>query len=171
MPAERLVVGRIVKPHGIRGELLIEPLTESNDRFAAGAVVWVGDPGGTTRRATVATVRPSRDWLIISLRGVGDRTEAERLRGALISIPAGVARPLEAGRYYPHEIEGFDVVDEKGVALGTLTGVLENPANDVWVVRSGDRDVLVPAVNSIVRSVDTEKRIIIVNAIPGLFED
>ncbi|MCA1833862.1 MAG: ribosome maturation factor RimM [Actinomycetota bacterium] len=164
-------MGRIVKPHGVHGEMLVEPYSESRDRFSSGKSLWVGDPDRNPRRCGIAGCRPSRDWFIITLQGVDDREGAEALRGALLSIPAAEARPLTDGRYYPHDIEGCDVVDESGAILGTLVGVLENAANDLWVVRSGDRDVLVPAVKELIVSVDVGARRIVVNPIPGLFED
>lgn len=160
-----------MKPHGIRGEVVVEPSTESPDRFARGETLWVGDPVGTPKKLRIAASRAHHGGYILGLDGVRDRTAAETLRGALLSIPVHEARPLQEGRYYPHQIEGFDVVDEEETTLGTLAGVLENPANDLWVVRSGEREVLVPAVKDIVRSVDLTARRIVLRPVPGLFDE
>ncbi len=171
---ERIVIGRIVKPHGIRGEVIVESQTEAPDeRFTPGARVFVGEPDNPrAKEARIGTARPHQGRYIVKFEHVHDRTTAETLRNTLLSIPAEEARPLEPGRYYPHDLEGFDVVDESGQALGVMGAVLENPANDLWVVRTPEgRDVLVPAVGEFIRNVDVEQRRIVIRPIPGLFTE
>lgn len=167
----RLVVGRVVRPHGLKGELVVEVLGEVPERFAPGAVLGLGDPEGAPAACEVRAVRPDRGRILVTLAGISDRTAAEALRGALFSIPTAEARALEPGRYYPHELEGLLVVGEDGTELGVMTGVLENPANDLWVVRAGDREVLLPAVREFVLAVDLAERRIVIRPIPGLFDE
>lgn len=171
---DRIVVGRIVKPHGIRGEVIVESQTEAADeRFVAGATLFVGDPASEDSAAVrIEAARPHQGRYIVAFEHVDDRTQAETLRNVLLSIPSGQARPPAPGRYYPHDLEGLDVFDESGGTLGVLTGVLDNPANDLWIVRTpAGKDVLVPAVREFVRDVDLERKRIVVRPIPGLFSD
>lgn len=167
---ERLVVGRIAKVHGLNGEVVVEVLSDSPDRFAPGARVDVGDPDGKTRRLRIGSVRTHQRRLLVRFREIRDRTAAEPLRGQLLSIPAVDAAPLPEGRYYAWQLEGMEVVDEDGRRLGTLDRVLDRAGNDVWVVATSDGEALVPAVEEFVRSVDLDARRIVIHPIPGLFE-
>jgi 16S rRNA processing protein RimM len=168
---DRLVVGRIIRPHGIRGEVVVESASHDGAaRYAVGSKLGVGDPDEDTRTYTVAGSRPHQGRLLVLFEEVADRTQAEALRGALISIPGADAQPLPEGQYYPHDLEGMTVVDEEGNELGVMSDVLENPANDLWVVRSRGKDVLVPAVKEIVIRVDVNERRIVLRPIPGLFD-
>lgn len=167
---ERLVVGRIARPHGIRGETIVEVLTDFPHRFAPGSRLEAGDPSGPRRTLTVDSARAHAGRLLVAFREVADRTAAEALRGALLSIGAAEAAPPPEGTFYPHQIEGLAVVDEEGRPLGTLSRVLAGPANDLWVVETGGREVMVPAVGEFVRDVDLDAGRIVLHVVPGLFE-
>ena len=166
---ERLVVGRIVKPHGVRGEVLVEVLSDAPDRYAPGARLEAGDPAGERRPLTVRATRSDRGRSLVTFEEISDRDAADALRGALLSIGVGEAAPLEEGMYYEWQLEGLDVVDENGGKLGTFARVLEGGGGDLWVVDTGEREVLVPAVDEFVRRVDLESGRIVVHVIPGLF--
>jgi 16S rRNA processing protein RimM len=160
----------VIRPHGIRGEVVVEATTDAPERYAPGAVLFVGDPSGEPSPRRVDASRPHKGRMLVLFQGVADRNDAELLRGALLSIDASDARTPDRGRYYAHQLEGLDVVDEAGAKLGVMTGVLENPANDIWIVHTGTRDVLVPAVREIVAGVDLGARRIVLRPIPGLFD-
>jgi len=164
------VAGRVVRAHGIRGEVVVEPLSEDPSRFAPGSSLLIGDPDGAPAEMRVRASRPHQGRLLVLFDGIEDRNGAEALRGSLISIDAGAAPPPPAGRYYAHEIEGLRVVDEAGNDLGTVSGILETRANDVWIVSYRGREVLVPAVHEIVVDVDVLGGRIVVRPVPGLFE-
>ena len=159
-----------MRPHGIRGEVVVESETDDPSRFAPGSSVLVGDPDGAPVEMRVRASRPHQGRLLVLFDGVVDRTAAEMLRGSLISIDAATAPRPPAGRYYAHEIEGMHVVDEAGKDLGVVSGILETRANDVWVVSYRGREVLVPAVHEIIVDVDVPGGRIVVRPIEGLFE-
>ena len=165
----RLVVGRIVKPHGVRGEMLVEVLSDAPDRYAPGARVAVGDPDGAQRTLTVRATRNDRGRSLVTFEEITDRDDAEALRGALLSIDRSDAAPLEEGMYYEWQLEGLTVVDEEGNPLGTLVHVLEGGGGDLWVIDTGEKEVMIPAVEEFVRRVDLESGRIVVHVIPGLF--
>jgi 16S rRNA processing protein RimM len=162
---ERLVVGRIAKAHGLNGEVSIDVLSDAPDRFAVGARVFADDLA-----LTVATARAHQGRLLVRFGGVSDRNGAEALRGAELTIPAEEAHQLEDDwSFYPHQLVGFAVTDEKGETLGTMTRVDESPGADLWVVGSHGREVLVPAVRDIVVAVDLDERRIVLRPPDGLF--
>jgi 16S rRNA processing protein RimM len=164
MNPARLEVGRIEKAHGIRGEVSVSVSSDAPQRFAAGAILYDGE-----RALTIKASRAHHDRMLVSFEGIQDRNAAEALRGIVLSIPAEDAAPLAEWSFYPHQLEGLEVVDASGARLGTFARVEETAASDIWVVRSGTREVLVPAVRAIVRAVDLDARRIVLDPPEGLF--
>ena len=169
-PPERIVVGRIVKSHGIRGEVVVESLTDSPDRFHVGARFEATTLEGPPRALKVRSVRDDRGRLLVRFAETPDRTAADSFRGAFLTIAGVAAAPLPEGSYYPWQLEGLDVVDEDGVRLGRLARVDRSAASDLWVVDADGHEVLVPAVPEFIRDVDLDARRVVVHVIPGLFE-
>lgn len=165
MTDDRLVVGRVAKAHGIRGEVVVEALTDHPQRFAVGATLE-GPDGVLTVRAS----RPHQDRLLVAFAEIPDRNAAELLRGAVLTIAAEDAAPLPEGRWYPHQLEGLEVRDASGRILGRFAAVVASPAHDLWSVRTpGGKDVLVPAVAPILVDVDLDARTIVLDPPEGLF--
>jgi 16S rRNA processing protein RimM len=148
-PAERLEIGRIVKAHGIRGEVVVEAVTNRSERFAAGSVLWAGDRALPVRRASVQggpdpAGRISRDRWIVSFEGIDDRTTAERLRGTVLTAdPLASAGDDEDDELWVHRLVGSEMLDPAGRVLGRVAAVEANPASDLLVLESG---ALVPMV-------------------------
>ena len=147
MAADRLEVGRIVKAHGIRGEVVVEAVTNRPERFAAGAVLYAGDRAFTIGRATPQggpdpAGRMSRARWIVSFEGVVDRNEAERLRDTVLTGDV-LDHSEEAGELWAHELIGSELLDPAGRVLGRVAAVEANPASDLLVLESGH---LVPMV-------------------------
>jgi 16S rRNA processing protein RimM len=185
---ERLVVGRVLRPHGVLGELSVEVLSDAPERFAPGAELGVGDPDGPEPPAP-AVVRAARlhlGRLLLSLEGVTDRDAADRLRGAWLSIPVAAARPLDPGEFWPHQLVGLAVVDRQGRQRGRVADVVPGAAHDLLAVEvtpegsgepqggapvdQGRRIALVPAVAALV-TVELEAGRVLVDAVPGLLGD
>ena len=172
-PPERLVVGRVLRPHGIKGELSVDVLSDAPERFAAGAELGVGDPDGPEplRTAVVAASRRHQGRLLLWLEGVGDRDAADRYRGAWLSIPVAEARPLEAGEFWPHQLVGLAVVDRQGRERGRVADVVPGAAHDLLAVElPGGASALVPAVAALV-TVELDAGRVLVDAVPGLLGD
>ena len=147
MTGDRLEVGRIVKAHGIRGEVVVEAVSNRPERFASGAVLHAEDRRFVVRRASPQggpdpAGRVSRARWIVSFEGVDDRNEAERLRGTVLC-----GDPLDyeddADELWVHELVGSELFDPSGRALGRVTAVEANPASDLLVLEDGH---LVPMV-------------------------
>jgi 16S rRNA processing protein RimM len=104
----------------------------------------------------------------LKLAGIDDRTAAEAMRGALVRVPIEQAVELPPGSYFWHEIVGLRVQDTRGRALGTVAEVLATGSNDVYVVRSAEGELLLPAIKDVVRAIDREHGVMTVELIPGL---
>lgn len=167
-----LVIGRVVKSHGIRGEVVVDVRTdEPEQRFATGVTMLGRLPrGGGQREFTVTAARNHSGRLLLSLQGVADRSAADELRGTLFVIDsADVDSGDDPDEFYEHELVGVAVMTVAGDQVGTLAEILHLPANDVLSVRTPDgRDVLIPFVREIVPSVGRDG--IVVDPPDGLLD-
>lgn len=170
-----LVIGRIARPHGVRGEVVVEVSTdEPADRYAPGSVL-VTDPA-PVGPLTLESVRPhtssGRDRLIVAFDGVYDREAADRLRGVRLCVDsADVPAPEQPDEYHDFQLVGLAAVTPDGEALGEVVAVDHAPASDLLVLRqSHGRTALVPFVAAIVPEVDLAGRRIVVDPPPGLLD-
>ena len=167
MPPEApgpVAVGKITAAHGIRGEVSVLVLTEVEARFDAGASVALEDG----RTLSVEASRPHRKGGLVKFAEVTDRTQAELLRGAYLFVAEADLPDLPEGSWWPHQLEGCEVVTQGGRSLGNIREVVLAPANDIWVAGPPEREVLIPAIRDVVVEVDLQARRVIVREIPGL---
>lgn len=178
MAGTEVVVGRIGKPHGVRGELSIELRTDEPERrFGVGAVLRTQTPQGDAvhgpGRPTALTVRTTR-WhqsrLLVCFEEITDRNLAEAVRGLLLAVEVDPAdSPADPDEFYDHQLLGLRVVTTDGADVGELAEVVHGPAQDLLSVRAGDgREILVPFVARFVPEVDLEAGRILVEDVPGL---
>lgn len=167
-----LAVGRVSRPHGVRGELRVVLLTDYPGRLGQHAYFYLASPDSPeiVRRYPVEKLRRHKEVLLLKLGGCDDRNGAEELRGQLVQIPTEEAVPLEEGEYYDFQLIGVKVEAESGESLGQVVEVLKTGANDVYVVRGSWGEVLLPAVKDVVLKLDIEARLMVVNLLPGLLE-
>jgi 16S rRNA processing protein RimM len=169
----RMVVGRVLRPHGLRGELVVEVLSDAPDRFAPGAEVAAGDPdsGGELRPLEVSSARLHQGRLLLRFVGVDDRDAAEPLRGSLLTIPLEAARELGPDEFWRHQLVGLAVVDAEGNDRGVVSDVLPGAAHDLLEVRRPDGvTALVPAVAALVE-VELDAGRLVVQPLPGLLDN
>lgn len=172
---ELLLIGRIWRAHGIRGELKVIPETDAPERFDELDVVYVGKgPDGTEpRRIEGVRLQHAKRGLTVVLRleGVASREEADALRQYNVYADEADLPPLAADEIYLHDLVGLEVVTEEGEPVGTVGDVLQMPAHDVYLVhREGREDAMIPAVPEFVLDVDLEARRLVVRPIEGLLE-
>jgi 16S rRNA processing protein RimM len=171
-----LVVGRIGKPHGLKGEVSVEPRTDEPDRrFAVGARLRVerNRPGSRDDAAfTVAGTRWHSGRLLVTFEEISDRNAAEDARGTLLVVPVDPDEtPADPEEFYDHQLVGLSVVTTTGDVVGQLTEVVHGAAQDLLVVAVGDREVLVPFVAELVPEVDLSGGRVVVDDRPGLFAE
>lgn len=168
-----LVVGRVVKAHGITGEVVVDVRTDDPDaRFAPGTSLR-GRPakGGAEREYTIESMREHGGRLLVRLDGVADRNAADALRGTLFVVDSQELPPIdEPDEYYDHQLEGLQVRTVAGDAVGTVAEVLHTAAGELLAVRGAEREVLVPFVGAIVTSVSLADRLIEIDPPEGLLE-
>jgi 16S rRNA processing protein RimM len=161
-----IAVGRINRPHGVKGEVVIQPLSEVETRFAAGSQLFLREDERDP--LTVAEARPHRGRLLVTFEGVRDRNSAEAMAGAFLFVPSSSAPPLPEGEYWAHELVGCDVLTDEGRALGPIREIIHTPANDVWVTQGEEGETLIPALKDVVKDVDLPARRVIVRELSGL---
>jgi 16S rRNA processing protein RimM len=172
-PTGYLAIGRIIAPHGIRGEVKVELMTDFPERFKAGARAFLGtgtdDPDA--RPVKIVAARPHKGGFLVKLDAVPDRNAAELVRDRYLLIPAADAMPLGEHENYLHDLVGLQVMTANGQDLGQLREVLFTKANDVYVVRGPAGEVLLPAIRDVVLQVDVPARRMVVALPEGLLDD
>lgn len=147
-----IVVGRVLKAHGLRGEVVVESLSDVPGRFDAGTTMRVG---GTSR--TIATSRPHQGRLLVTFEGIDDRTAAESLRGATLTAPPADVSDSET--YYAHELVGMAVVLEDGTWVGDVVDLVDIPSSagyDLLEVDTDGHRWLLPAADDLVEVADAD---------------
>ncbi|OQO90089.1 ribosome maturation factor RimM [Saccharomonospora piscinae] len=172
----QVVVGRVAKPHGVRGELTVDVRTDSpEERFVPGAVLVGRARDGATRSLTVAAVRPHGGRLLVRFTEVGDRTAAEEVRGLTLLVDTADLPPIDdPDEFYDHELEGLRVELTDGTPVGTVREVLHSPGGELLSVLVGEpgseREVLVPFVAAIVPRVEIAGGRVVLDPPDGLLD-
>jgi 16S rRNA processing protein RimM len=154
---EFLAVGRVIRPHGIKGDLTMKVLTDFPERLRPGRTVYIGDEHQPFQ---INSARPHGQTLMIKFKGIDNREQAATYGGQTVFVQTEKVPRLPEGEYYFHQLLGLTVIDEKGQVLGTLDSILETRANDVYIIKTPDgSDLLLPAVeNEVILGVDLERR-------------
>ncbi|QDR80438.1 ribosome maturation factor RimM [Sporomusa termitida] len=152
MPETDLItIGKIVAPHGVRGDVRIFPLTDFPDRFHALKTVYVENVG----QMQLESARPHKKFILLKFAGINTMNEAGNLSGKLLKIGREDLVQLPAGQYYIFDIIGLNVFNEEGELLGIITDVLQPGSNDVYVIETQDKqELLVPAIKEVVKQID-----------------
>ena len=166
---EFLVVGKLGKPHGIHGEIVMDVFTDFPERLKPGIFVWVGSKYQQVR---ITKKRPHSRGMLLSLDGYCSREEVAELRNQLVYVRT-IDRPqLEEGEYYHHQLLGMHVIDEDGSLLGTISRIHETGANDVYLVQGeSGKELLIPAIESVILDIDLEHHQLHVRLLPGLLPE
>jgi 16S rRNA processing protein RimM len=161
-----LVIGRILKPHGVRGEMRVEILTDLPERFTWLDEVYIGKREPIPRK--IDSIRFHKSWVLLRLVDCDDRESAHLLRGQLVQIPESEGIPLEEGEYYLYQLVGLKVVTEDGEYLGKISEIIETKANNVFVVKTAKSELLLPDIEDVIRDIDFESSTVTVRLMPGL---
>jgi len=169
---EKLVaIGEIVRPHGLRGEVRVTPLTDRPERFEGMTACVVWDAASDERQPRRVTAsRRQGDAVLLAFDGVESPEAARALIGRLIAVPASQALPPRPGSFYPWQLEGARVTTEDGRDVGRLTRIEPGPGQDLWVVQGAEREHLIPAVAEIVVDVDVAAGRVVIRPPAGLLD-
>ncbi|MEI6292020.1 MAG: ribosome maturation factor RimM [Chloroflexota bacterium] len=169
-PVVYLSVGIMRRSHGIRGDMVLDVMTDFPERLKPGTMIYVGDkkmPLKITRR------RPHNEGLILGFEGIKDSEQAAKYRSQTVFVPAADRPALPEGEYYHHQILGLQVEDEDGKDLGIITEIIETGANDVYVVAKEGRqvrDLLLPAIKEVLLDVNLDTHKMKVHLLDGLLD-
>lgn len=167
-PPRYLIIGRVLKPIGVRGELKIEILTDFPERFASLRQVFLGDDA---KSFVVESARALNAHIArLKLAGIDTPEAAATLRHQLVYVAREDAVPLPPNRVYLYQTIGLRVKTTDGVVLGQVTDVLDTRANDVYIVHDGTREILLPAIPQVIKEINLERGEMIVELMEGLVE-
>jgi 16S rRNA processing protein RimM len=167
---DRVEVGRVLAPHGVRGEVAVESFSDVEERFSPGAelLTAAGRPG--LERLTIDSVRPHRGALLVRFAGVADRDAADALRGAVLEVPREAVPAPPEGTWYHFQLDGCRCRDARLGDLGEVVAVIEDGGGVLLAVEGGGRRLLVPFVRAFVREVAPEEGRIELDLPEGLIE-
>lgn len=165
-PPEHLAVGRVIRPHGLRGALLIERTSDIILGLQPGSSVFLGPD---LRAFIVKSLSIHQKKILMALQGIENRDFAEQFRDQNLHVPFKEAQTLPEGVYYYWQLLGIAVFSDQGEFLGDLSEILETGANDVYLIRSpSGEELLLPAIEAVIREVDLQSKRMTVHLLPGL---
>lgn len=164
---EYLSIGQIINTHGLRGAVKVYPLTDDISRFEKLKEVYVEENDGIVKYK-VESVKFLSSTVSVKLKGVDSEEAANKLRGSYIKVDRKSAVKLPKDTYFICDLIDLEVYDEKGLLIGTVKDVLQTGSNDVYVIQSSGKDILIPALKDIVKKIDLENKKILVEMPEGL---
>ncbi|PLX50598.1 MAG: 16S rRNA processing protein RimM [Desulfobulbaceae bacterium] len=167
-PGGLIQVGKIGKPHGLRGELKIYSLADRPSNFLTYRHLILLAEAGEPHEYEVAKVRIKGNFAIVALAGVTDRNQAEELVGCQVWVPPEYLAPLADDEFYWHTVMGAEVVDRQGQVLGRLASLMSAGGGEVMVVRDRDEELLIPSLPEFLVEIGPEK--IVVDLPDGLLD-
>ncbi|MBV8139144.1 MAG: 16S rRNA processing protein RimM [Deltaproteobacteria bacterium] len=170
-PSPDLVrIGRIAGIHGLRGALKCRPDNPESESFATLKTITI-QTGGQSREYQLLTAAPAgRGMLKIELAGIADANAAEALKGGIVMVARASLPPTQPHEFYYFQAIGCEVFLTDQTRLGTIAEVFSNGAHDVMVVRGERREILIPVIEDIVKSLDLDSRRVVIESVPGLIE-
>jgi 16S rRNA processing protein RimM len=163
---EYLVVGFLRRPHGVRGEILMDVHTDFPERLKTGLTFFVGDQH---RPMVLTSRRPHSNGLLVRFRGIATPEDAGLYRNTWVYVPTADRPELSEGEYYHHQLIGLNVITDEHQELGQLVDIIETGANDVYLVRNFEgKEILLPAIPAVILEVDLADRQMCVHLLDGL---
>lgn len=159
-------IGKLARTHGLKGELKFYPHDPEEVEFLSGQTVRLEET-----EFKVQSIRGANVPFIIKLEGIDDIDVAKSFTGKEVLTNREDLKPLPEGEYYRFEIEGLEVFDEEGRPYGVIEDIIPTGSNDVYVVRNGDREWMLPMIDSVVKSIDLKQGKLIFHRIEGLIDD
>jgi 16S rRNA processing protein RimM len=159
---ETLLVGVLGRPHGLRGEILLRPHNPAGSDLATVTELIIESDAGERERRAVERIRRAGEGWLIKLDGIGSRDEVEHLTNRAVRVQRRALPPPGSQEFFVEDTLGCHVTTEEGTDLGVVETVFWNGAQDVWVIRAGGRETLIPLVPAYVRRVDPGARQIVV---------
>ena len=152
LPA-RVVVGKVLAPRGLHGEVRVQVISDSPERFSSGGILYANGRAYTIQRSSELP----RGTIALKLAGINTRNHAEGLRDSYLMVPEEMVPTLPEGKYYHYQIIDIRVYTEEKEYLGQITDILSTGSNDVYIVSDEGQTILVPALEDVIKEVDVEQ--------------
>lgn len=166
---ELLRYGKIVKIHGLGGEVVIHPYSSNLDNFDVLTEIYLGDEGSTgLRKLSVEQKRIHNKRIIAKLSEVNTPEDAEKITGQEISVDKSRLSGTDEDEYYWYQLTGLKVITDRGEHIGIVKDLMDSAAHDILVVRNGEKEVLIPMIDKFVKVIDLENSLIIITPIEGM---
>lgn len=165
---QSIKIGYVRRAHGIKGAVIVRPLTDDPTRFAVGEVLATDRTEPST--VTVSSAQPHKEGLLVMLEGIGDRNQSEALRGLSFLVDPASRRDLQDDEYWPEQLVGLRVVDSRGREYGDVVEIVPGSAQDRLRVKADDQFFEVPFVAAIVTAVDVAAGVVVVDMPEGMAE-
>ncbi len=162
-PPEFITIGKVLAPLGVKGKLRVELTTDFPERFAPHSAVYI-----KRQPMTIDSTEWRKGKAVIKLRTIDSVEQAERLRGQLVEIPGSQLHPLPEGQYYHFQLIGLEVWTTQGELLGNITEILSAQSNDIYVVSGAGGEILIPAIEDVVESIDLGQGRMLIEPVAGL---
>ncbi|NTW71986.1 MAG: 16S rRNA processing protein RimM [Eubacteriaceae bacterium] len=163
-----MVVGKIVAPHGIKGEMKVMPITDDMERFDDLKEVYI-EIEGARETFKVDKVRYHKNMVLITFKEIRDRNQTERLKNKYIEIDRKDARELDEGRYYIVDLIGIDIM-ENGQKIGILKDIIQSGGADLYIIQTPEKELMLPATHENIGDIDIEAGIMHVNIPEGIWD-
>lgn len=163
-------IGIVLAPHGLKGEVKVRPQIHDIDTLNGVKVVTAASPNGTIQNLELTGVRGQGKRVILSFEGIVNRSDAEALHGAELSISREDLPPLASGEYYLGDLLGYEVVTNDNAILGKVREVWDLPAHEVLQVMHDDQEVLIPLIDEVVTAIDHDQHRIRISPLEGLLD-
>jgi len=160
---EFITIGEIIAPWGIKGKLKVKVVTDFPQRFAPSSKIYIN-----RQPMTISSAEWHKGMAIIKLDSIDNIEDAQRLRGQPTEIHYSQVYPLPEGQYYHFQLIGLEVWTTQGELLGTVTEILTAESNDNYVVRGAKGEILIPAIEDVIKSIDVSQGRIVIEPIEGL---
>ena len=169
-PENLLLMGEVIRPHGREGVLRIWSYAQSENSFLSVGTIFLKSASGEIREYQLLSVKPHKKIFLMKLKNLNSIEEAEKYRGAEILVKRDSLKDKKENEYFWHELIGLSVHLNTGRYLGIVEHILPTGSNDIYVVRAGEKEVLIPAIHEVVEEIDLTNRKIIVSEIEGLLD-
>ncbi len=169
MKAGFLLIGKVAKPHGLSGHMKVHSYAASPETFFAGRKVFLSR-GEEVQEWVISEAKPQAHSLLLKFKGLEDRQQAERLIGFSLYIEEKDLQALPEGEYYWYQLIGSRVYTDGDQFLGVMESIFATSAHDIWVIRNREKEILFPAVEDVILSVDKTNKEIRVRDLYGLAE-
>lgn len=163
-----LEIGQIVNTFGIKGMVKVKPFTDNIERFNNLEKIYIKNKSGQTEYK-IQEVKYHKNMVLIKFEGIENPEQADLLRNSYLIVDRETEEPLEPGRYYIVDMIGLDVFTDDNEYLGKLEDIYNTGSNDIYVVKNElGKQVLLPAIEDVIKNIDRDNKKVIVHLIPGL---